>query len=325
MAQYTVTAFRWSGTGYNATYNTSYTATIDDDDPNLNGGADNNETVSINGGAFGATAGPPYDIDVSFTDTNGDPHVETFYFFNTGGSWYFIPGPGSAFTVGATLGRYQSHTTSPTPYTTITCFARGTLIETKHGLVPVENLRAGCMVLTAEGEFQPLRLVMNRKFRAQEVRGNPKLVPVRIMAGALGNGLPIRDLVVSRQHRMLVSSKICKRMFGEPDVLVSAIRLTELPGIFLVPAPLDVEYFHLVFDSHEVIFAEGAPTESFFTGPEALKSMSIEAREEILTIFPELKDRDYSPISARYIPSGRRQKKLVARHMENKRPLLCDT
>ena len=93
-----------------------------DDDANLDGAADTNETVSINGSAFGATAGPPYDINVAFTDTNGDPHVETFYFFNTGGSWYFIPGPGSAFTVGATLGSYQSHTTTPTPYTTITCF-----------------------------------------------------------------------------------------------------------------------------------------------------------------------------------------------------------
>jgi hypothetical protein len=80
MAQYTVTAFRWSGTGYNALYNTSYSAVIDDDDPNLDGAADASETVSINGGAFGATAGPAYDINVSFTDTGGTSHVETFYF-----------------------------------------------------------------------------------------------------------------------------------------------------------------------------------------------------------------------------------------------------
>ena len=44
MPQYTFTAFRWSGTGYNALYNTSYSAIIDDDDANLNGAADNNET-----------------------------------------------------------------------------------------------------------------------------------------------------------------------------------------------------------------------------------------------------------------------------------------
>ena len=95
VAQYNFTAFRWSGTGYNALYNTSYTAVIDDDDANLDGAGDSNETASINGGAFGATAGSPYDINVAFADTNGNPHVETFFFFNTGSNWYFIPGLGS--------------------------------------------------------------------------------------------------------------------------------------------------------------------------------------------------------------------------------------
>ena len=322
MAQYTVTAFRWSGTGYNALYNTSYSAVIDDDDASLDGAADTNETVSINGGAFGATAGPPYDIDVSFTDTNGDPFVETFYFFNTGGNWYFIPGPGSAFAVGATLGSYQSHTTTPTSYNTITCFVRGTLIETENGPVPVEQLRAGSKILTADGSFKTLRIPMNRKLSAHEVMSNPKLAPVRISAGALGGGLPKRDLLVSRQHRMLVSSKICERMFGQSEVLISAIRLTELPGIFVEPDHGSVEYFHLLFDSHEVIIAEGAPTESFFTGPEAMKSMSRGARQEILSLFPEVGESGYMPEPAFQIPSGKLQKNLIARHMKNNRSLL---
>lgn len=322
MPQYTFTAFRWSGTGYNALYNTSYSAIIDDDDANLNGAADNNETVSIDGGAFGATAGPPYDIDVSFTDTNGDPHVETLYFFNTGGNWYFIPGPGSDFTVGATLGSYQSHTATPTPHSTITCFVRGTLIETENGPMSVEQLQAGVKVLTADGDFKPLRLPMSRKIPAHEVAHNSKLAPVRIMARALGNGMPKRDLLVSRQHRMLVSSNICERMFSQREALVAAIRLTELPGVFIKTDHGDVEYFHLLFDCHEVIFAEGAPTESFFTGPEALKSMLPEAREEILKILPQIGQAGYSPEPAFQIPSGKLQKQLVTRHIKNNRPFI---
>lgn len=323
MAQYTVTAFQWTGTGYNALYNTSYSATIDDDDLNLEGASDTNETVSINGGTFGATAGPGYTIDVSFTDTGGNSHVETFNFFNTGGNWYFVGEQGSAFTVGATLGSYQSHTASGWAYSSVTCFVRGTMIETEHGLVPVERLRTGDKVLTRDGDFKTLCIPMSRKLCAREICANPKLTPVRIMAGALGNGLPRRDLLVSRQHRMLVSSKICARMFGTPDVLVAAVRLTELPGIFIEPVGKDVEYFHLLFDRHEVIFAEGAPTETFFTGPEALKSMSPEAREEIRAVLPEISDVDYSPESARHIPLGKLQHSLVARHLKNKQPLLC--
>ncbi|MGC1428140.1 MAG: Hint domain-containing protein [Albidovulum sp.] len=322
MAQYTVTAFQWTGTGYNAQYNTSYSAVIDDDDANLDGAADNNETVSINGGAFGATAGPPYDIDVSFTDTSGNPHVETFYFFNTGGNWYFIPGPGSEFTVGATFGSYQSHTSTPTPYSSITCFVRGTLIETENGPVPVEQLQAGEKVLAADGEFKTLRLAMSRKIPAHEVAYNLKLAPVRIMAGALGNGMPKRDLLVSRQHRMLVSSNVCERMFGQREALVAAIRLTELTGVFIEADHGAVEYFHLLFDCHEVIFAEGTPSESFFTGPEALKSMLPEAREEILKILPQVDQADYSPEPAFQIPSGKLQKQLVSRHIKNNRPFI---
>lgn len=320
--QYTFTAFRWSGTGYNALYNTSYTAIFDDDDPDLDGAGDANETVSIDGGAFAASVGQPYDIDISFTDTNGDPHVETFYFFNTGGSWYFIPGPGSLFTVGATLGTYQSHTATPTPYTTITCFVRGTLIETECGPIRVEDLRPGNKVLTADGKFKPLRLPMSRKISAKAIHTNPKLAPVRIMAGALGNGLPKRDLLVSRQHRMLVSSKVCQRMFGEPDVLVAAIRLTELPGIFVEPHPEAIEYFHLLFDCHEVVFAECAPSESFLLGKEALKSLSPDALEEILSLFPQLAQNGHEAETAFKIPSGKLQKKLVARHLKNNHSVL---
>ncbi len=59
MPSYTFTAFQWSGTQYNAIYNTSYTAVINDNDAAFQGGADADETISINGGAFNATAALP--------------------------------------------------------------------------------------------------------------------------------------------------------------------------------------------------------------------------------------------------------------------------
>ncbi|MCP4818660.1 MAG: Hint domain-containing protein [Shimia sp.] len=321
MAQHTVTAFRWSGTGYNALYNTSYTATLDDNDGAYQGSGDGDETISINGGAFGGTVGQPYAIDISFTDTGGGANVETFYFFNTGGAWYFVPAPGSAFTVGATLGSYQSHTTG-WDYTDITCFVRGTLIETDQGFVAVEDLREGCKVLTAKGVFKPLRKVLSRALSAQEVRNTAKFSPVRITAGALGNGLPQRDLLVSRQHRMVVASKIAERMFGQHEALVAAIRLIELPGIFLERDLQSVEYFHLLFDRHEIIYAEGAPTESLYTGAQALKSLTPEAYEEITTLFPHLADVGTAPKARRYIPNRKQQRRLVARHLKNNKPIL---
>lgn len=318
MALYTVTAYKWSGTGYNAVYNTSYTATLNDNDPAYEGGGDADETVSINGGAFNSTTSSPYAIDISFTDINGVAHVETFYFFNTGGAWYFIPAPGSAFTVGATLGSYQTHVVGWN-YLDVTCFVRGTRIRTANGELPVEDLRAGMMVETLDAGPQKLGLVLRREILAEELAGNPKLRPVVMPAGSLGNGLPLRDLRVSRQHRMLVSSPVVQQMFGQNGVLVSAVKLAALPGICVDMETSRVEYFHLLFDDHQVVFAEGTPSESLYTGELALNALPQEAVEEIFEILPQVARLDYRCTPARVIPDNRRQKRLVERHVKNGR------
>ena len=206
----------------------------------------------------------------------------------------------------------------------VPCFTRGARILTPHGPVPIQNLRPGQLVRTDSGGDQPIRWLGCRAFGAAEIRENPKLAPVRIVAGALGAGLPARDLLVSRQHRMLVQSPIARRMFGQDQVLIPAIKLTVLPGIFVDDAVPGVEYFHLLFDQHRIVFAEGAPTESLFTGPEALRSLGAEAREEIVAIFPQLASGVQVSNPARTIPRGRQQVRLIARHLRNAKPLLAE-
>lgn len=326
MATYTVEAFRWSGTGYNSQYNTSYTAVMDDNDANYQGGGDASETVTINGGAAGSTASSPYAINVSFTDINAVAHVETFYFFYTTASpagWYFVPAPGSAFSVGATLGSYQNHSTGWS-YSSIVCFGEGTMIDTYEGARAVETLRAGARIAVADGDYATLRLNLRSEVDQPQMQAGDNLRPVRICAGALGLGLPKRDLLVSRQHRMQVSSPITQRMFNAPDVLVAAIRLTDMPGIFVDDRVRAMNYYHLVFDRHEVVYAEGAPAESFYTGREAIAALDPDARGEILTLFPRLARKAIAMKPAMPIPKGAQQKKLIARHIQNEKPLLVD-
>ncbi|MBV1895067.1 MAG: Hint domain-containing protein [Rhodobacteraceae bacterium] len=202
------------------------------------------------------------------------------------------------------------------------CFCQNTQIETIFGPVAVENLKAGDQVIGLDNSRLTLKKVFRSEFTARQMAANPKLRPVRISAQTLGNGLPKRDLLVSRQHRMLTSSKIAQRMFGVLNVLIPAIKLTDLPGIYVDEDVQQVTYFHLLFDKHEVVFAEGAPSESLFTGPEALKSVSSEARAEILLLMPALKAADYAPEPVMFIPDRSKQKQLVARHARNDKPLL---
>lgn len=320
MPQHTMEVFRWSGSGYNHTYTESHTATFDDDDGIYEGRRDSDESVSIDGGSFNGTNGQPYSIQVDFEDVDGNEHVETFNFFHThDGGWYFAPPPGSEFTVGAKLGRYQSHTTGWS-YSDVVCFAAGTHIATPHGNRPVESLIAGDLLITKSGDPKPLVLNMSRALSDQDLRDNPKLYPVRISAGALGNGLPARDLLVSRQHRILITSKIAKRMFGTTEVLLPAIKLTELPGIYVDESVASVIYHHLLLESHQVIFAESAPAESLLTGEEALQTLAPDALEELQVLFPQLIEMKSSE-PASLIPSANGQKRLVARHSQNRQPL----
>jgi hypothetical protein len=129
--------------------------------------------------------------------------------------------------------------------------------------------------------------------------------------------MPERDLLVSRQHRMLVSSPVTQRMFGEASVLVAAVKLTAMPGIYVDTSVDHVEYFHLVFDEHVVLFAEGAPSESLYVGPVVLSDMSCVAREELLTIFPELNAPGGALCTAKLVPEAAQQKRLMYRHAKN--------
>jgi len=206
--------------------------------------------------------------------------------------------------------------------TGVVCFARGTMIETRSGQVAIEDLQSGDLVKTMDRGFQELRWIGSRKLDAIDLQHHPRLLPIRIKAGALGEGLPVKDLIVSPQHRMLVRSTIAERMFGAHEVLIPANKLLILDGIDIDKAATSVEYFHMLFDQHEIVFADGSASESLFTGPEALLSLTEEAKREIFTLFPELDEPDFLSQKARYSPEkGKLMKKLAMRHQKNGMPL----
>ena len=204
----------------------------------------------------------------------------------------------------------------------IICFAQGTEIITADGPTCVEDLAEGDLVMTMDNGYQPVRWLGSKVLSAADLQTAPKLRPIRIAAGALGNGTPARDLLVSRQHRVFLRSAIAERMFGVKEVLVAAIKLVGLPGIEIAEDVDDVTYFHILFDQHEIVFSNGAATESLFTGPEALKAVSEDARAEILQLFPDIAEQT-ERTAARHIPTkGQRVLRLIARHARNNTPLV---
>lgn len=175
----------------------------------------------------------------------------------------------------------------------VVCFAAGTMIDTAEGEKAIESLQVGDLVRTADHDYQPIRWIGSSKVAAT---GN--VAPILIKAGALGN---TRDLKVSPQHRMLLGGWQAEMLFGDDEVLVAAKHLVNDSTIVRVEGG-DVEYFHMLFDTHEIVFAEGAPSESFHPGEVGWGALAEEAREEILDLFPELRMGDFS----KYGTSARR-------------------
>ena len=203
----------------------------------------------------------------------------------------------------------------------VTCFAEDTLIRTPRGLRPIKDLQVGALVETVDDGAQPVRWIGSQTITAA---GAPKLKPVRIGAGALGEGLPERDLLVSQQHRILVRSAVAREMFGADEVLVAAKHLLAVPGIEIAEDVDQVTYVHFLFDRHQLVIAEGAVTESMFTGPMALKAVTEEARAEILTIFPQLAEIGEgieTPDPVRRIVNGRQGREMAQRHAEDSAPV----
>jgi hypothetical protein len=153
------------------------------------------------------------------------------------------------------------------------CFVAGTLIATPSGAVPVESLRPGDLVATWDQGAQPVRWVTHTTRSLADLVTNPKWRPVRIPVGALGHKQPVRDLYVSRQHRMLITGKKAIRRYGCAQKLLPAKDLIGWRGIELCP-PRPVSYWHVALDPYAMLIANGTPTESFWPGPEALKTLT---------------------------------------------------
>jgi hypothetical protein len=136
----------------------------------------------------------------------------------------------------------------------IPCFLAGTMIATPMGDVAVETLRAGDLVLTADGRAIPVVWLGRRTVFT--VLGMPEaLQPVRIAAGALGAGQPSRDLRVTTGHALMLDG-----ILVEAGALVNGMTVTRM-GLAQFGNQFTV--YHIETENHEVILAEGTPVETY--------------------------------------------------------------
>ncbi len=132
------------------------------------------------------------------------------------------------------------------------CSCRGTLILTDRGERPVEELAIGDVVVTHTGAQRPIKWIGRRGYVGRHILGRQDILPICIKAGALADGVPRRDLWISPHHAMFLEGVLI-----EGRDLVNGVSIVQAERVD------EVEYFHIELETHDVILAEGAPSETF--------------------------------------------------------------
>lgn len=133
----------------------------------------------------------------------------------------------------------------------VICYSKGTYITTEKGDVLVEDLVAGDMALTVSGQYAPVKWLGRRTINCKTHPNPTDAWPVCIKQGAFGDQLPKRDLYLSPLHSIYVNGHF-----------IPAIDLVNGSNI-IQEQFAEVTYFHVELPSHNVIFAEGLPAESY--------------------------------------------------------------
>lgn len=163
----------------------------------------------------------------------------------------------------------------------IMCFTPGTCIATPKGARDIASLKVGDFVVTRDHGLQPIRWIQSRTVPALD-----RFAPIRIRPGVVTGQQS--DLLVSPQHRMLFQGYRAELLFGESEVFVAAKHLVDGRMVTQETGGY-VTYIHMMFDEHEVIYAEGAATESFHPGSTSLSAVTDHARDELFALFPKLR------------------------------------
>jgi Hint domain-containing protein len=284
-----VKGYQWAGY---ETYNNSVQIDIEDDDDKMDWfGQEVGEKahISLDGGSdeFEVEGGGM--LETVFVTEDGEEVTEDILFTYSGDTgWVFMPQNDSKFTEGAKItGIVKWTETDGVDYSEIVCFTPSSMILTRDGEIPAGHLRAGMKVVTADSGFQTIRWV-GRSPVLPVRRMLDDLHPVLIRAGALGDGVPNRDLMVSPQHRLCLKGADISLLFALSEAFVPALGLLDEHRVLRPRDASPLTYVHILLDRHEVIFSNGLASESFRPTPRVLARMDPLARRELTGLYPDI-------------------------------------
>ena len=244
----------------------------------------NVKTISVTGGAELHN----YSTYIS-NDTNGTGFGELDFAIDEGEEYtiVYIGSDGNEYTINITAEAFMLAKID------FICFTRGTSLLCKDGEKLVEDIRPGDLVWTKDNGYKPVKWVASRKISKDSLLANPHLKPITIPKNSFGNGVPSSDLSVSPQHRININHHMMSLLFGFEEAFVPAKHLVDTTEAYINENFETVEYFHIMFDTHEVVASNNLETESFFVGDTAVNALEDSTVDELKELFPELFNNKY--------------------------------
>ena len=251
--------------------------------------------INFNGTSYGAGRWVEAEYTVVFADPDGNEYtLVAFNIREVGESNAFCSVEGLAFVggfggfppVGVPLTFVSNQEGPSVPYADLAtppCFTSGSVVSTPDGPRVIDDLDVGDLVNTLDHGPQPNRWIAQTRLPRAALQMDRELCPIRVQAGAFGLSCPERDTLVSPQHHILVSGHQAALYYGEDEVLVPAKKLVNDHSIRVQDEIEDVEYFHLVFDTHEVLCVDSLLSESYFLNETSDTVLPI--KNELLAVF----------------------------------------
>jgi hypothetical protein len=183
----------------------------------------------------------------------------------------------------------------------VVCFMPGTRIATPAGEREIETLAVGGAVSLADGGVGTIRWI-GRQTVSTRFADPLRVLPIRISAGALGEGLPVRDLLVSPCHAVRLDGVLVQA--GALVDGVGIYREAEVPEVFI--------YYHVELSGHELLLAEGVPAESFVDNIDRMNFDNWDEHQALQAGVPAVLEMDLPRVkAARQLPRQLRER-LVA-------------
>lgn len=176
----------------------------------------------------------------------------------------------------------------PEEQTSCSCIVGGTLIDTPKGPIPIDELQAGDEVITRKGGTSRIHWIGETEFNASDMAARPETRPVQVPQGALGDGMPCADLLVSQRMHLHLNRSLPHQPFGPDAGPICAEALVHMGLARQLGGLRSVTYFHILLDTHDMVLANGQWVETLHPGPRGLGSLDAQHQNDLMDIFPDL-------------------------------------